>query len=284
MEFLEKLSNYVSRGSTKAYFGEECYEFEKNFDKSKIEKFQNILKEKYSKIYKKEEIMMLGSRKALCPYCNVLLPKFPAQKTKCKNCHNFYYKRSRLRDGKEVIVTAEERDFIDIEIKKYNSLNPFAYQYFIDETIRKYDIRNELIEKGIDNPSELEILEIYLMEQVKINIKKNDIGIAFTNYLELGEQQLKNKLFEKAFYNFCIALYLVVNGPNNSDTGPRFTPKQGIVPGGLVDLLLRSCKQIYQSNDEIKIKFIEINKATWKKFKPPLTPEEVWEKVKEKWE
>lgn len=284
MELLEKISNYLNKGNTRAYFGEECYEFEKKFDKSKIVKFQNILKEKYSKLYNKEEIMMLGSRKAICPYCNNPLPKFPAQKTKCKNCNNYFYKRSRLRDGKEIIVTEEERDFIDIEIKKYNSLNPFAYQYFIDETIRKYEIRDELIEKGIDNPSELEILEIYLMEKVKINIKNNYIGLAFTNFLELGKYQLKNKLFDKAFLNFCIALYLVVNGPNNSNIGSRFTLQQGIVPGGLVDLLLRSSKDIYQSNNEIKEKFIEINKETWKKFKPPLTPEEVWEKVKEKWE
>jgi len=284
MKLLEKISNYLIKDNTRAYFGEECYKFKNNFDKSMIEKFENILKEKYPKIYTKEEIMMLGSITAFCPYCNKPLPKFPSQKTKCKNCNNYYYKRSRLRDGKEVVVTKEERDFIDIELKKYNSFNPYAFQEFIEDTIEKYDIRNDLIKNGLENPTEVDVFEYYVQKQEKKFLRKKYKGEYFPDYLKLGELQLKNKYYEKAFTNFSIALFLCINGPSNSDTQSPFTPKLGIVPDGLLSLLLISCKNIYKTNDEIKLKFIEINEITFKKYNPPLTPNEAWDIVNKKLE
>lgn len=58
----------------------------------------------------------IGIETANCPYCGIDLPKFPQRKTKCKNCDNFIYVRTRPSDKKKILLTEDEINRIE-----YNS-------------------------------------------------------------------------------------------------------------------------------------------------------------------
>ena len=57
---------------------------------------------------------MYLQKEAKCPYCNGVLTSIPKAKTKCKNCYNYFYIRTRLHDKAKVIVTEKERNEIDL--------------------------------------------------------------------------------------------------------------------------------------------------------------------------
>ncbi len=50
-----------------------------------------------------------------CPYCNIELPKFPGRKTKCRNCGNFIYVRTRPIDSKRILVREDQIQTIEDE-------------------------------------------------------------------------------------------------------------------------------------------------------------------------
>lgn len=57
----------------------------------------------------------IGNTEAVCPYCSVLLPKFPLAKTKCRECGNFIYSRKRPFDGEKVLLTKEDADKVEYQ-------------------------------------------------------------------------------------------------------------------------------------------------------------------------
>ena len=54
-------------------------------------------------------------RKAECPYCHKALEKVPGKKTKCPNCGEFMFVRTRPKDNARMVVTKLEADKIEEE-------------------------------------------------------------------------------------------------------------------------------------------------------------------------
>ena len=62
----------------------------------------------------------IGITTANCPYCGIDLPKFPRRKTKCKNCGNYIYIRTRPADEVRILIKEDEIETIETEYdKKY---------------------------------------------------------------------------------------------------------------------------------------------------------------------
>jgi hypothetical protein len=53
-------------------------------------------------------LMPTDLRKPKCPYCQNALKKIPGAKTKCSQCGQFMYVRTRPEDGARVVVTEAE--------------------------------------------------------------------------------------------------------------------------------------------------------------------------------
>lgn len=66
----------------------------------------------------------IGMKEAVCPSCGVVLAEFPKRKTKCKDCGNFIYKRTRPWDGIPVLFAENQLEEFEKLIEKY---------YFIKE-------------------------------------------------------------------------------------------------------------------------------------------------------
>jgi len=54
-----------------------------------------------------------------CPYCDNSLTPTPRRKTKCKNCGNYFYVKTRVSDRLKVIVTEEEKESIEKDWTQY---------------------------------------------------------------------------------------------------------------------------------------------------------------------
>lgn len=62
----------------------------------------------------------IGVETPNCPYCGVELKKFPGRKTKCKECGNFIFVRTRPADGKRILIKEDEKESVQIEWERKN--------------------------------------------------------------------------------------------------------------------------------------------------------------------
>lgn len=65
----------------------------------------------------------IGITSPNCPYCNEELAKFPARKTKCKNCGKYMYVRTRPLDRKKVLLKENELELLEEEWEKERYIN-----------------------------------------------------------------------------------------------------------------------------------------------------------------
>lgn len=62
-------------------------------------------------------------RKPECPYCQGILVKVPARKTKCPHCGKYIFVRTQPKDKKRVLVTEEQAAAIDYEWESQQAAN-----------------------------------------------------------------------------------------------------------------------------------------------------------------
>lgn len=110
-----------------------------------------------------------------CPYCNIKLQKFPLKKTKCKNCGNQIYVRTRPCDRNKILVKESELDLVEQEWKNANYYKE-REKYFekFTKSVKKY------------NTSIVDSITIDVTEELKIAFKEaiNDWQ-SFLNYDEI---------------------------------------------------------------------------------------------------
>jgi len=99
----------------KSEFHDYCYKISNAFEEiKKDKKIENELHINISKLNKK-----IGIENAICPYCKTELKKLPQAKTKCKECGNDIYSRTRVYDNKKILLKEDELDLFEFEkIKK----------------------------------------------------------------------------------------------------------------------------------------------------------------------
>lgn len=73
----------------------------------------------------------IGETDAICPYCKCKLSKFPKAKTKCKQCGNYIYKRTRPSDRREILIKESEIELVEEEWEKlFNNKESFIKKFF----------------------------------------------------------------------------------------------------------------------------------------------------------
>ena len=82
----------------------------------------------------KEEITrQTGVETANCPYCGKSLPKFPYRKTRCKNCGNYMYVRTRPSDRKRILVREDNIEELESQWAKKKGKRQIAVIDVSDE-------------------------------------------------------------------------------------------------------------------------------------------------------
>lgn len=96
----------------------------------------NTLEKSTSKL---PELDNIGVDTPNCPYCKFTLNKFPSKKTKCKNCGEYIYVRTRPLDYKKVLIKENEIELIEEEWEKKKYINSIPYNY-----IKTKESKNEI--------------------------------------------------------------------------------------------------------------------------------------------
>ncbi|USN53814.1 MAG: hypothetical protein H6760_01435 [Candidatus Nomurabacteria bacterium] len=128
------------------------------------------------------------SRKPECPYCQGVLVKIPARKTKCFHCGKYIFVRTQTKDRKLVLVTEENSAAIDSEWESKQAATITSLVEKVDFTKKKEGLREGF---GDKEPSVSDIKWGLWNKRLQEAMKRNDFselsGIYFQMALRLHE-------------------------------------------------------------------------------------------------
>ena len=106
----------------------------------------------------------IGRTDSACPYCLIVLKKRPLAKTKCKNCGNYIFSRSRPIDEKKVLLTKAEAEIVEMQWATING----TLDYYLEEKKKKKLIEEHLKTKLGRDPLKREIQMEHLKREIPI--------------------------------------------------------------------------------------------------------------------
>lgn len=139
-----------------------CFVFRKRIAELKAKQ----IAKNYSTIIKNNlpKLKEIGVTTANCPYCNIELNKFPAKKTKCKNCLNYIYVKTRPIDNKKVLIKENEIELIEKEWEnnaQINYYNTTKKTYIRLEPLTIYSYKKPEIINFINDKDYKVLLDLY---------------------------------------------------------------------------------------------------------------------------
>lgn len=149
-----------------------------------------------------------------CPYCGIELKKFPGRKTKCKNCNNFIYVRTRPYDNKKILIKEDEILDIEIEWEKKNG----TYEFRQKERNELLEIKQQLmIQRKTNSVSDNDVKWIYY-QQKRLRAAHSKQWSNYGFYTEQMAQLLYNEQkYQAALEHYLEAEYFSMCCGGNED-------------------------------------------------------------------
>jgi hypothetical protein len=222
---------------------------------------------------------LLGSTQQGCPYCGVVLQRMPKRKTKCKECGNFIYVRTRPQDREKVLlreselVELEEQWLHDAESKPLIVPRP-------PEVLEQ--VREQLTQQFGRPPRHNDVLwRIFNLELLESSSNGGWAVYAGVNF-EMGEVIMSEGKYAAALHQYLIAFVLWINGPRNIDpqlvkSGVSRFSGNGFCPPPVIKRIRWMLKLTDSTYDDIKDKFFAIAEDMQRTLILPRDPESVWE-------
>lgn len=223
-----------------------------------------------------------------CPYCKEKLDKVPKRKSKCPSCGDYIHSRTRPFDNKKVLVTANQKDEIELEWTRYREANEEVGLMENDIYARA---RTDL-EKQFGKEPPLNDVKWRVCNQRIIEYStKRQWGLYRNNKLEMANiLQRENKL-KISLSTLCEVCYLDLNGCNNlptTDGKPMeiqesnefgikdFDTSSAFLAPGIIRMVAELIEKLSIDEKETKKIFIVVNEKTKPLKNMPLFPEEAW--------
>lgn len=225
-------------------------------------------------------------RKAECPYCNITLKKIPGAKTKCPNCGEFMFVRTRPKDQNRVIVTKTEADKIDEEW----SIISGTHDLFVNEKEKIEQERNVLKNKFGKEPSESDIKWSILNKDLITHSQNGDWGLYRNTRFYMAEILRKEIKLQQALQTYLEVCYIDLNGPNNTggfkndpDLLKQLPPfdinGDTILAPAILDYIKLLIKKLELNKEQVKNIFIKHNTIIENALKLPLSANDAWNKL-----
>jgi hypothetical protein len=221
-----------------------------------------------------------------CPYCGSNLAKRPTRKTKCPNCGEFIYVRTRPIDRQKVLLTHKDAELIDKQRHVTAGINDaFVYDEKVIEETRKN------LSKALKRtPSDFDVKAEICRQQQSLHSSEWDWGLYRNARFEIAEFQRAAGRIRNALAIYWEVSYLDLNGPNNVGgirkwpdllkEHPPFKPKaQGLAPG-VVERLVSIVSFLGFDIIQMETQFLAIAARVHDKIGTPLTPSEAWIQLK----
>lgn len=214
-----------------------------------------------------------------CPYCGIELNKFPGRKTKCKNCNNFIYVRTRPFDNKKILIKEDEILAVQIEWEKKNG----TYEIRQQERDEFEIVRQELMQKRnstIISDNDIKWV-LYQQKRLKYANSKD-----WYNY-GLCTEKMAQVLFDEKKYKSALEHYLEAEYFSMCCGGDidGFMPKSHLIkyPNLLKSSFL---SYVYDCIDHLQLQPENIREMFMNliiiNINFPLTRNEAWKYLKEK--
>ena len=235
----------------------------------------------------------LGNTEAVCPFCNHRLAKKPGRKTKCPNCANFIYVRTRPSDNQKVLVTEEQKEVIEEQWSIVNG----THDLYLAERRAREQKKVQLSKRTGREPSKNEVEWSLLQEQLKIHAKNGDWGLYASSRFQMAEILRKESKLKDALALYLEVCYLDLNGPRNTGSGgvsgpripapaehdplirkmfPPFSPDEGLIAPGVVVRMSNIVQDLGIGPGETKQMFDPVARLLKTSLQLPMNPNAAW--------
>lgn len=154
-------------------------------------------------------------RQPECPYCKTALLKTPAKKSKCPQCGQFMFVRTRPNDNVRAVVTEDEAEKIDEE---WSIVGGTHDSYIADKNLYS-DQREALLKRFGSVPSDSDVKWSVLNKQATNAMQKNDFQELSGIYFEMALHLYKTGREFKKMLEQSKKMYLINQKNSNIVTG-----------------------------------------------------------------
>jgi len=233
------------------------------------------------------EHKLVGNTEPICPYCNIKLEKMPARKTKCKNCDNYYYARTRPSDRKKVVLTEEQAKLVEEQWTEQRAVDEFNKDYL--EVKQEFDeIKSFLTNQYGREPRDYDVFWATYNRLLSNYAKSFKWGFYRNIRLKMAQLLIREKRTKQALDTLLEICYIDINGPRNCGKidwelfklFPPFDEKLGILAPGIIRMINDLLSEVSLSKTEIENRFINISERLFADLKIlPIKPKDAWIKL-----
>lgn len=219
----------------------------------------------------------IGNTEPYCPYCLEQLAKMPSRKSRCPNCNNYYYIRTRPADNRKILVTEAQA----IQVEELWAIKNGTYDQLMAERRAFTDEKSRLTKKYKTEPSENDVKWSLLNKQLMETAKERNWGLYRNTRFDMAEILRKEGKLESALSTYLEICYLDINGPRNlggfrNNQIPSFSPDEAFLAPGIIKRALSIMKKLNISEARTKAIFAEIASLNHDNLKLPVSPDEAW--------
>jgi predicted RNA-binding Zn-ribbon protein involved in translation (DUF1610 family) len=154
---------------------------------------------------------LVGNTEPVCPYCMKAIGKMPSRKTKCPNCGNLMYVRTRTSERKRVVVTEQDA----IKIDEQWMMERGTYEAYLADKQEFETQKADLAKKWGCKPSDADIYWAIYNKQLLEHASKGDWGLYRNTRLDMAELLRREKRVHLALDTYLEVSYLDANEPRN---------------------------------------------------------------------
>ncbi len=217
-----------------------------------------------------------------CPYCGIILNKEIKRKTKCVECDNFMYVRTKV-NNKKVLVTEESADKID---EQWRIKNGTQEEYLKDKS--KFERKKEILENKYKRSFTNNEIELRILHEESVNYLKNkqygSYSSCLSNISSIYERNMKElEISLKGYLKVC---YLDLNGAENITLNVKkedewlfcdekpFNLEFKFLAPGIIDRIRIIMKKLKINKKNLRNIYLNVNDEIYKNLKAPLSPSE----------
>jgi uncharacterized Zn finger protein (UPF0148 family) len=223
-------------------------------------------------------------RKVECPYCRNPLDKIPSRKTKCTNCNEYIYVRTRPSDRAKVLVTKQQAEKIEEQWNEYHEKKQLDE---IDPSV--FEKEKEQLKSDFhgQEPSEYDVRWRLLAKESLEHAKDNNWGLYRNTQLKKAVQLKIEKKYLDALDFYLEICYLDLNGPNNGgQIGTEYLPfdprnGNGFLAPGIIEEVKQIISKLSLKQSAVETRFLKRSQIIFKSMRLPLDPEECWVNIKQ---
>ncbi len=223
----------------------------------------------------------VGNTEAVCPHCNHRLAKKPGRKTKCPNCANFIYVRTRPSDNQKVLVTEEQKEVIEEQWSIVNG----THDLYLAERRAREQKKTQLSKRTGRAPSKNEVEWSLLQEELKVHAKNGNSGLYRNSRFQMAEILRKESKLKDALTLYLEVCYLDLNEPRNTGGErhplirkmfPPFSPDEGLLVLDVVVRMSNIVQDLGIGPSETKQMFDPMARLLKTRLQLPMNPNAAW--------